>query len=48
MQCDLGVLKAGHTIELRAVDTAKETTNIWSIWGKVYIKQSIGITTLIV
>ena len=40
---------AGH---LRAVDTIidtiKETTNIGSIWRKMYIKRSIGITTLIV
>ena len=38
---------AGHTIKTKAVDTVKETTNIGSIWGKMYIKRSISITTLI-
>ena len=43
---------AGHTLKIRAVDTVidtiKETTSIGSMWRKMYIKQSIGITTLIV
>ena len=43
---------AGHTLKIRAVDTIidtiKETMNIRSIWRKMYIKRSIGITTLIV
>ena len=37
-----------HTIKIRAADTVKETTNIGSISGKMFIKQSTGITTLIV
>ena len=41
-------LMAGHTIKIRAVDTVKETTSKGSIWGKMYIKGNIGITTLIV
>ena len=43
---------AGHTLKIRAVDTIidtiKETMNVRSIWRKMYIKRSIGITTLIV
>ena len=43
---------AGHTLKGHAIDTIsdtiKETTNIGSIWRKIYIKRSIGITTLIV
>ena len=43
---------AGQTLKTRAVDTIidtiKETMNIRSIWRKMYIKRSIGITTLIV
>ena len=43
---------AGHTLKICAVDTiidtVKETTNIGSIWSKMYIKRSIGMTTLIV
>ena len=39
---------AGHTLKIRAVDTIKETTNIGSLRIKMYIKRSIGITTLIV
>ena len=38
---------AGHTIKTRAIDTVKETTNIGSMWEKIYIKRSISITTLI-
>ena len=45
-------LMAGHTLKIRAVDTIidtiKETTNIGSLWRRMYIKRSIGITTLIV
>ena len=45
-------LMAGHTLKIRAadtvIDTIKETTSIGSMWRKMYIKQSIGITTLIV
>ena len=45
-------LMAGHTLKIRAADTIidsiKETINIGSIWGKIFIKRSIGITTLIV
>ena len=45
-------LMAGHTFKICAVDTItdtiKETTNIGSIWRKMYIKRSIDITTLIV
>ena len=43
---------AGHTLKIRAVDTIidtiKETMNIRSIWRKMNVKRSIGITTLIV
>ena len=38
---------AGHTIEIPTDDTVKEKINIGSVWGKMYIKRSIGITTLI-
>ena len=38
-------LMAGHTIKTSTIDTAKETTNIGSIFGKMYIKRSISITT---
>ena len=41
---------SGHTLKIRAADTIidiiKETTNIGSIWGKMYIKRSIDISTL--
>ena len=36
-----------HTIKIRAVYTVKETTNLESIRGKMYIKRSIVITILI-
>ena len=39
---------ARHTIKIFAVDTVKGTANIGFIWGKMFIKQSIDITTLIV
>ena len=43
---------AGHTLKIRAadtiIDTIKETENRGSIWRKMYIKRSIGITTFIV
>ena len=39
---------ARHAAKIRAVDTVKETTNIGSILGKMFVKQSIGITTLLV
>ena len=39
---------ARHTIKIRAADTVKEATNIRSRWGKMFVKQSIGIVTLIV
>ena len=46
------MVMAGHTLKGHAIDTIsdtiKETTNIGSIWRKIYIKRSIGITTLIV
>ena len=42
---------AGHTLKICVVDTIidtiKETTNIGSIGRKMYIKRSVGITTLI-
>ena len=42
----------GHILNIRAVDTIidtiEETTNIGFIRRKMYIKRSIGITTLIV
>ena len=39
---------AGRTMKIRAINTFKETIDIGSIWGKMYIKRSIGTTTLIV
>ena len=39
---------AGHTIKICSVGTVRKTTDIGSIWRKMYIKRSIGITTLIV
>ena len=45
-------LMAEHTFLIRAVDTVtdsmEETTNIGSIWRKMYVKRSVDITTLIV
>ena len=44
-------LMAGHTLKIRAADTIIDTikeTNTGSIYRKMYIKRSIGITTLIV
>ena len=49
---DVKSLMAVHTLKIRAVDTIldtiKEKTNIGSIWRKMYMKRSIGITTLVV
>ena len=38
---------AGHTIKTSAGYTVRETKIMGAIWGKMYIKLSINITTLI-